>query len=340
MKHCDGMCSSISFSYSVKKKKMNVSILFRTLSLMCCFCLFVSTSSFGKSWEAISDLDFSDGLLLSPLHPADVAKRGGWPKASLKILQFTDSSKEPSWHLCQWHSRHSLASAPRQESDGAVSYENAAKSVKRWKNGQIRLELNASQEYDHPRKQNEMWPHLLIEQDFVKHPNVGRSAKLRLRMSLRLEKEENCMKKEEFDVGLHSAQCPLYFVVRNVSRASKDYGHFIWFGIHGYDFREHQMRTKEIISWDVASNTYIYVAPQMDMWGNVALQDNQWHRVDVDIRPYIVVALAKMQEKGFFKQTKLEDLEITGMNFGWEVPGTLNAAVSLKGLSLKVKDKK
>lgn len=294
----------------------------------------------GKSWEAFGDPDFKNGLMLSPLTPGQVAQRGGWPKAALSVLRFTDSTEAPAWHLCQWHTHHSLQGAERQVLDGNVSYSNVAKSVTRSKDGTLRLEVNARYEYDHPRKQGEMWPHLLVEQDFAKHPNVGRSSKLKFRMAIRLEKEENHMTPGEFDVGLHSAQCPFYLVVRNVNKKSKDYNQFIWFGILGYDYRNHEMRGSEIISWDVASKTYIYVTPQRSIWGNILFQDKQWHNVKADLRPYIVEALLKMKEKGFFGDTTLDDLELTGMNFGWEVPGTFNAAVSVKNFSLKVTDRK
>lgn len=43
-----------------------------------------------------------------------------------------------------------------------------------------------------------------------------------------------------------------------------------------------------------------------------------------------------MKGKGYFKDTDWEDLEITGMNFGWEIPGTFDAAVSIRNISLKV----
>ena len=57
--------------------------------------------------------------------------------------------------------------------------------------------------------------------------------------------------------------------------------------------------------------------------------------LQADLLPHIRMCLDKMKEKGFFKDTNLSDLEISGMNFGWEVPGTFRAAASIKDLSLR-----
>ena len=31
-----------------------------------------------------------------------------------------------------------------------------------------------------------------------------------------------------------------------------------------------------------------------------------------------------------------EDLELTGMNFGWEVPGTFDAGLQIRNLSIRI----
>ena len=46
-----------------------------------------------------------------------------------------------------------------------------------------------------------------------------------------------------------------------------------------------------------------------------------------------------MREKDVLKETTPDDLEITGMNFVWEIPGTFDVAIRVKGISLKYKKK-
>ena len=43
-----------------------------------------------------------------------------------------------------------------------------------------------------------------------------------------------------------------------------------------------------------------------------------------------------MQEKGTFTHTVPADLVLTGMNFGWEVPGTFDAGLMVRNMSIRV----
>ena len=67
----------------------------------------------------------------------------------------------------------------------------------------------------------------------------------------------------------------------------------------------------------------------------MTLQDGEWHETHIDIKPLIARALSVMRSKGIFKNTTLDDLKITDMNFGWETPGTFDAALRVRGISLK-----
>ena len=45
-----------------------------------------------------------------------------------------------------------------------------------------------------------------------------------------------------------------------------------------------------------------------------------------------------MREKGSFTDSRWEDLAITGMNFGWEIPGTFDAELKVRGMSLRAEE--
>ena len=54
--------------------------------------------------------------------------------------------------------------------------------------------------------------------------------------------------------------------------------------------------------------------------GDASFHDREWHSARLDLLPLIRRGVAAMQAKGQFVHTMPEDLELTGMNFGWEVP--------------------
>lgn len=315
----------------------------------CVLMLFVAPSAVvaDGGWEVISDASFRNGFALLPPDFKTIREKGGVEKAIADTLVFSSSSAAPSWRIAQWHSRYSLARSIAEKKKSflktgknyAREYANETKRIERSRQGTLLLEINTAPEYEHPRRQGEQWPHLLVEQDFARRPNMGRVESLAFTMALKLVSCVRSMLDSEYDPALHTAQSPLFFILKNTNRQSADYNKFIWLGIPSYDYRYRNMFTHEIVSWDVASNTYIYNIPQIDVWGDIHFDDGKWHRLSVDLLPYVRECLSYMKKKGFFTATSLSDLEITGMNFGWEAPGAFYAAIALKGLSLYAREK-
>jgi len=277
--------------------------------------------------EIFKDRSFESGFGLKPLNPADMNRLG-----FLDTLYFKAKTDAPLWHLAQWNSKHNLAEAVRQtDPDGSLFFANAGKRVALYPDNSLLLELNASEEYNHPRLSGESWPHLLIEQNFTFSPSVSTAKKILFSMEIMLVKCENKMVSGTYDPSKHTAQSPLYLVIRDSKTNS-----YIWFGIPSFDFRYMVLKDQSSTSWDEGTQTYISSAAPRTIWGNVNLHDKQWHKADIDIRPFILAAFESVKREGKFQTTKLEDLKITGMNFGWEVPGTFDAAIRVKNISLKI----
>jgi len=290
-------------------------------------------------WEVIRDTLFEEGLAISPLHPAIVHEKGGFEKANTDTLYFEKKGVLPVWQLAQWHSKYDLANAlPLKREDNEIEYKNAGKRIVRYPDGSLLLNITTSAEYSQPRKDGEDWPHLLIEQSFDKKPNIGKAKELIFSMELRLVECRNKMKEEDFDETLHTAQSPFYFILRNTNEKSEDFNKSIWLGIPSFDYRYTRMNDSEVISWDISTNMYICNIPPKRIWGDISFQDMQWHRTQTDILPLIKQAVNSMKSKELFLVTTLSDLELTGMNFGWEIPGTFDASILVKGISLKVID--
>lgn len=289
-------------------------------------------------WEAIGDIQFEEGFAVSPLDPSIVHEKGSFEKVNTDTLYFDKKDVLPIWQMSQWYSKYDLANAPVKENvDGSIEYFNEGKRIIRYTDNSVLLDITTSAEYDAPRKDGEHWPHLLIEQSFGKKPNIGKVSRLLYSMSLKLVKCENKMG-DDFNASFHTAQSPFYFILRNCNEQSEDYNKSIWLGIPSFDYRYPELSADELISWDIGTNMYIYNIPPKSIWGNVSFHDKEWHEAQLDILPLVTIAVEAMKAKGFFTKTDLSELELVGMNFGWEVPGTFDAAILVKGISLKVFD--
>jgi hypothetical protein len=198
------------------------------------------------------------------------------------------------------------------------------------------MEVDASNEYDHPRTNGEPWPHLLIAQSIGVGGGyrIRNAERLEFSMEIKIEKCENKMAPGTYDLALHTAQSPFYFMLVNGNPDSPDYNQRLWFGLPSFDYRFSTTRNNEVVIWDIGTSTYIYGVPETKIWGVVSLQDGQWHKTHIDIKPLISRALTVMKSKGVFENTSLDDMKIIDMNFGWEVPGTFDAALRVRGISL------
>lgn len=287
--------------------------------------------------EIMLDTLFEGGFALTPLDPIIVQQGGGFDKTYLDTLDFGKVSSHPVWQLAQWYSKYDLADVKCKDGvDGSVEYANEGKKIALFPDNSLWLEVNASQEYDSARVNGQHWTHLLIAQNFYEgSPNVGEADRLDFSMEIKLEKCINKMVAGTYNTSLHTAHTPFYFILINTNANSVDYNQRIWFGLPSFDFRYPVLRSKEMVSWDIGTNAYIYSAPETSIWGNASLHDGNWHKAQVDIKPLILRALEAMGENGLFLNTIPEDMQITGMNFGWEIPGTFDAAIRVKGISLK-----
>lgn len=322
----------------MKKKKLGLSIicntcLFASLFILCC-------TGAKTAWEAIEDPQFKNGLALTPLNPSIVQEKGGFENACVDTLSFSQIKQLPVWKIAQWYSKYTLKDAScSKNQDGSITYANQAKKVIWHTDGEMTLELKASKEYERPRESNDVWPHLLLEQSFTRHPNIGKVGKILFNIGLKLEYCSIEMPDSCYNPDIHTAQFPIYFVLKNINKKSHDYNTFIWFGIPTYDYRYPQMLEKEKISWDKGTSTYIYNVSQISVWGHITFTDRQWHYAQIDLLPLVKRCVEKMKAKGYFLSTQYDDLEICGMNLGWEIPGTFDAAISIGNLSLYITDK-
>ncbi|UCG59291.1 MAG: family 16 glycosylhydrolase [Phycisphaerales bacterium] len=281
-----------------------------------------------------SDMTFRQGFLLS--YPN--VSQGRRAEA---VLDFGKEGSTPAWRLCQWGTSHSLAGAPCVQFDsGLVGYENKAKRVAVAEatsdSSDLLLEVKGAAEYrPDARKYGQSWPHLLIEQDAVNLCPLDELEELRFRVGMRLLHVYNHMKKDEYDPRLHAAQFQMFFIVKNTNSKSKDYGDYFWFGVPFFDSR-HDIPPAYMAKdagKDDATGKFIYTIAGSEI-NNTPLKDRDWVTLGKDLLPYIKGGLKEATQRRFLISSDPKDYAVVNMNLGWEIPGTFDAAIQIKGLSV------
>lgn len=281
-----------------------------------------------------ADMRFERGFLLS--YPD--SSRGRSVEA---ILNFDDASNVSVWRLCQWGTKYTLATARCvRDENGNLSYANDGKRVivgeADSQSRSLTLEVHGKTEYGaRPRKYGESWPHLLVEQDATKLYPLDELDRVQLEISLRLLYCTNHMAEGQSDPGLHAAQFQMFFIVKNISSASNEQGSYYWFGVPFYDSR-HDVPPAYMAKdagKDDATGKFIYTVDGKAV-GVTALKPGQWLTMQTDLLPQIKGGLQEAVKRGYLKSSDPHDYAVANMNLGWEIPGTFDAAVEMKGLNV------
>lgn len=263
---------------------------------------------------------------------------------------------DPVWTLAQWASRHSFAdpAATRQyqPEEGVFAISNASKRVTAdTRRGELELALFASACYDRPRRAGESWPHLLAQAPLTdtRYPaDACRVAALkRLDVAFDCRLDFFADRQPEADPKLHAAQFQLFLYVQNLTQGDDGFGDMLWFGIPVFDNRfpvKEETYQRDGGKAD-ASGKFIYSLPSRACLADgegfvrggrlLAGRDARWAKVRVDAAPWIVYAYRLARKHGYLQTTELDDLYVSGLNVGWEMPGAYDAAMRLRGLSVK-----
>lgn len=323
--------------------------------VLCCSLLLagcasrVSPSDPLQPRELLPDPTFAGWFHIRGLGlPADDGNVQGVFRTSGKI-------GEPVWTLAQWASKHNLAdpAVTRQLQIDAHRFAitNASKRVSvDTRSGEIELALFASACYDHPRLQGESWPHLLASVPLTDTRYASRSCRVatlkRLDVSFACRLDAFDDRHPNADPKLHAAQFQLFLYVQNLKQGDDGFGDMMWFGIPIFDNRfpiKQESYQRDGGKAD-ASGKFIYSLPGKACLADgegfvrngklLAGKDARWVDFRINVAPWIVYAYKLARKNGYFPTTDLQDLYVSGMNFGWEMPGAYDASMRLRGLSL------
>lgn len=282
--------------------------------------------------ELIQDARFQRGFhLLSP----QPGKRVVYGQ-----LAGPDPSRKPAWYLAQWSSRFPVrAGVAARPSPGVFCWTNAAKGIvvgaPATAAADLTLAVNGLVEYNRrARRDGEPWVHLLVEQDFPDAPSLAALSAVRLQVEARLLKLEH-LRTEDYSSGWHAAQFQIFLTVQNRNRNSGGFGDYLWFGIPLFDDRDRFPRAHK--ARDTGDTGKFIFTPAGAVFTHQSAHDRDWIRVDKDLRPLLLEALAEARMRGFLKASgSPADYHLSGVNAGWEVPGLFNVAMQVRGLSLKI----
>ncbi len=285
--------------------------------------------------ELIQDNHFRCGFILWQPRPGKHVRDGE--------LKGFDSSAKPVWGLAQWNSKFPLAANNlTSTADHFLLYSNSAKSVRIGQAGtseaDISLSVNASLEYGaRARKSGDPWVHLLVEQEFDAPAPLAKLRDARLHLEARLLHARS-RHQNDYLPTIHAAQFQLFFTVQNRNRQSPGYGDLLWFGVPIYDNR--QRLPNENKSKDFGGTGKFIFTPAAKTFTSESAHDGNWLAIDKDLRPLMAEALKTAWARGFLADSKLlDDYYISGMNLGWELPGTFDVEMQIRNLSLKLAEK-
>ncbi len=309
------------------------------VSLISLFCMAVNGRAAppeaASSRELIGDPRFERGCILWEPRPGRHVEYGRLPGEA--------EGTEPVWGLAQWSSREKLLpGSPRILPTGGRRFANPAKAVTfglpDTADADIALAVNGGVEYgDRARRKGEPWVHLLLEQRFENPPALAELSRARFHVEAR-KKAFRKHEMTDYSPGLHAAQNQIFFTLANTNRASAGYGKLLWFGVPLFDDRERIPRghqAQDFATGD-ASGMFIYTIPGAELTSR-SLHDEGWITIDRDLLPDMITGLKTAWRAGFLNEShSLADYHVTGMNMGWEVPGTFDVEIQYRRLSLKV----
>lgn len=284
--------------------------------------------------EIIKDTKFVNGFKLK--HTDGLVTRD-----YVRVFNLLNTASEkPVWELGQWCNSFNFAMASEFVCyDNSVIISDISKQIRIFRTGEIYLELDASVEYQHLRREGEGWPHILLEQQFEDMPNLSRSKSINAIMDFNIVKFRNGMTKEQ-QTDSHCTQFQYIFAVSNQNKSSKGFGDYLWFNFSLFDSRHEFPPAFMQADGGKEEHTgkFIYV-PEMKNILPAPIKPSQDYSINYDVLPEIINAFKVAKSRGFLSTSNFEDMCIINSNIGFEVTGHFDVGVDIKKISLMAEDK-
>jgi len=294
--------------------------------------------------KIIEDNNFKTGFKLTK------TINQGDPYYSEKINLYEKfKSNTPIWTMAQWGSKYDLGSEDYkyvQEDNNLIhtikghkEKQNVCKkAIFNSETGSIYMELNASEDYDHPRLANESWPAFLLSQSKTEATKLKLSPlkSLVVDVNYKITKCDKKMSDEEYVESRHTAQCVLFLTVQNRTVGHVDYGKYIWFGFNLFDYRTMGQEFPGGTQLDKGTGRMIYKTSSKDTMkdtnGKQPLINQEGH-CNFDMIDEAKKSMEEAIKQGYLTTSTWDDMYIGGFNFGFENPGTFDIGCEFSSIN-------
>ena len=251
------------------------------------------------------------------------------------------------WTMCQWWTPYNFVNATYSKNGETHIYENESRRLEvNPGEGSLHMELNADMEYEEkfggPRDPAASWSHFLIQQNFpselVKSPSTFEDLYVEMDVTI----EESTYLGEGQPLGGECAQLVFYFCLFNRVPADSNpeevgvNGTGMWFGVPIYDSRYDYV--DRYIGGDTgfvgSTNRMIYSIPSQSYMGRGPVEMNHTYKIRIDVLDLLKEAFIYGVKNDYLPNCLWNNLYLTYMNFGWELPGQYKVSSTLSNLDI------
>ena len=251
------------------------------------------------------------------------------------------------WTMCQWWTPYNFVNATYSKNGETHIYENESRRLEVNPNeGSLHMDLNADMEYEEkfggPRDPAASWSHFLIQQNFpselVKSPSTFEDLYVEMDVTI----EESTYLGEGEPTGAECAQLLFYFCLFNRVPADSNpeevgmNGTGMWFGVPIYDSRYDYV--DRYIGGDTgfvgSTNRMIYSIPSQSYMGRGPVEMNHTYKIRIDVLDLLKEAFIYGVKNDYLPNCLWNNLYLTYMNFGWELPGQYKVSSTLSNLDI------
>lgn len=300
-----------------------------------------------RETSTVADTNFKNGFdLMSPeTTSAHVESFIGYNDEAEKG---PDGLAAPYWQMCQWWTPFSFSNATYTKENNTHVYKNESRGMKiNTEEGTLNMALNSDIEYQEkyggPKQPGASWSHFLIQQSFPEDMSIFLSEISELWVNFDIVIEKCDYKGEsELPVGDEAAQLLFYLRLFNRPPEGSDpdvVGHNgvpFWFGVPVYDSRYDYV--PQYIGGDTgfvgATNSLIYSITSKDYLGTSKLEMGKKYTISLDVLDYIKTAFIYGVSNNYLPNCSFENLKLSYLNFGWELPGEFDVSSTLSNLDV------
>lgn len=298
--------------------------------------------------SAVADKNFTKGFTLFTPHQS--------PAQAEKDLNYEQGENvKPYWKMSQWWSPFNFKDSTYTNVDGIHKYENENRSLEvDTSTGKVSIALDASKEYQYyedtpeedidPKLLHRGWSHYLLEQNFPKDTYISLSEAYSEGKQVRVMFDVTIDEAVRTKAGVGSDCAQLLFYLNLANRkqegqSDEEYGpdrSLIWFGVPIYDTRYDF--TTEYKQYDSgfagATNRLIYSLSSKGYMGATKPEIGKTYHVDIDVLEYIHDAYIYALQNGLDSIYKWDNLYVTYLNVGWEIPGGYKVASTFQNIDV------